>query len=84
MEKEIEKLQEENKKLRMICFYLIKQHRVKPEGIKQGRKKSEINEMSLATMKYMLESKIDPKVETDYKRAFLKVYKEDESNGTIN
>jgi len=84
MNEEIEKLQEENKKLRMICFYLIKQHRVKPEGIKQGRKKSEINNMSLATLEFMLKSKLDSKVENDYNRAFIKVYKEDESNESNN
>ena len=65
-EKEVSKLQtNETDVLKAIAFYLVKVHRIAPEGRKQKKSKREIDKMALLTVEYM-QKNVDKKVLDEY------------------
>lgn len=67
----ITKLKDENYKLRAICFYLLKIHRVAPAGVKQGKTEKEINQMTLQTLEHVIKQECSEKIFEDYKHATM-------------
>lgn len=58
----------ELEKYKAVAFYLVRLHRVAPEGRKLGKSKREIDDMTVATIKHMAEN-LDEKVLSDYRRS---------------
>jgi hypothetical protein len=68
-EKEVSKLEaNETDVLKAIAFYLVKVHRIAPEGRKQKKSAREIDKMALLTVEYM-QKNVDKKVLDDYFKA---------------
>ena len=58
-------LEEELERCKALAFYLIRTHRVAPEGRKQKKSRKEIDRMSVSTVEYMVRN-IEPKILAEY------------------
>lgn len=62
---------EELERCKALAFYLIRLHRVAPEGRKQNRSQKQINKMSVSTVEYMVKN-LDTKILSEYRSAIGK------------